>query len=101
MEQEQQGPRVIRDDAGQRYQVIVGDTPVGYLTFVPGEGSIELEHTVVDPAFAGRGLAAQLAAAALDDARAAGLTVVPTCSYVAAYIERHPEYTVLLSDRTR
>jgi predicted GNAT family acetyltransferase len=101
MDQDEHDPRVTRDDAGGRYEVIVGDTIAGYLTFLPGDGSVELVHTVVDQAFAGRGLAGRLAAAALDDARAAGLTVVPTCSFVVAYIERHPEYTVLLTARTR
>jgi predicted GNAT family acetyltransferase len=32
----------------------------------------------------------------LDAARAEGLKVVPHCEFVAAYIERHPEYRDLL-----
>ena len=33
---------------------------------------------------------------ALDDARTRGLTVVPTCSFVSAYISKHPEYLPLV-----
>ena len=33
---------------------------------------------------------------ALDDARSEGKKVVPACSYVADYIDRHPEYADLL-----
>ena len=53
-------------------------------------------HTGVPPASRGRGIAGKLTAAALDYARGEGLKVVPACSYVAAFIERHPEYQSLL-----
>ena len=56
-----------------------------------------LTHTGVPPALEGRGLAAQLVAAALAHARAAGWRVVPQCSYVAVYMRRHPETADLLA----
>jgi uncharacterized protein len=34
---------------------------------------------------------------ALDDVRAAGRTVIPTCWYVAQFIDEHPEYEDLLA----
>ncbi len=34
----------------------------------------------------------------LDSMRAAHAKVVPRCQFVAAYIERHPEYRELLAD---
>lgn len=58
-----------------------------------------LHHTEVPPALQGRGLAAVLVQAALDWARAQGLAVRPTCSYVAAYMRRHPETQDLLAPR--
>jgi predicted GNAT family acetyltransferase len=33
---------------------------------------------------------------ALDDVRAHGLRVVPRCSFVRGYIERHPDYADLV-----
>lgn len=54
-------------------------------------------HTGVPPELEGRGIAGQLAKFALDDARARGLRVVARCPYVAAYIERNPEYAELLA----
>jgi predicted GNAT family acetyltransferase len=53
-------------------------------------------HTEVAPALTGRGIAATLVAAALDWARAQGLKVRPLCSYVAAYMRRHPATQDLL-----
>jgi uncharacterized protein len=58
---------------------------------------IEMTHTEVPPALTGRGIAARLVRAALDHARASGLKVVPLCSYVRAYMRRHPETQDLLA----
>jgi uncharacterized protein len=55
-----------------------------------------LHHTEVPFAAQGRGLAALLVQAALDWAREQRLQVRPTCSYVAAYLRRHPEQQDLL-----
>ena len=54
-------------------------------------------HTLVPPELRGRGVAEHLVRAALADARAAGRRVVPACSYVAKFIERHREYQDLLA----
>ena len=59
--------------------------------------TMETVSTWTPPAARGRGLAARLARAALDHARAEGLSVVPTCWYVAGWIERHPDYADLLA----
>ncbi len=55
-----------------------------------------LTHTAVPHALRGRGIAAALVKAALDHARESGLKVRPDCSYVEAYMLRHPETQDLL-----
>lgn len=55
-----------------------------------------LTHTEVPPAAQGQGIAAALVKATLDWARAEGLRVRPLCSYVSAYMRRHPETQDLL-----
>lgn len=62
-----------------------------------GDGTITFTHTVVPPALEGRGIGSRLVKAALEAARERGLAVVPHCLFVAAYIERHPEYRELLA----
>ena len=57
-----------------------------------------LHHTEVPPALQGQGLAGELVQAVLDWARAQGLRVRPTCSYVAAYMRRHPHTQDLLEN---
>jgi uncharacterized protein len=55
-------------------------------------------HTGVPHALRGRGIAAELARTALAYAREKGFKVRPDCSYVEAYMQRHPETLDLLND---
>ena len=52
----------------------------------------------VPEAYEGRGVGAQLVAAALADIRRQRLKVVPQCSFVAVYIKRHPEWSDMVSE---
>jgi hypothetical protein len=62
-----------------------------------GDDTLVFHHTLVPDALRGQGLAGKVVKAGLDYARKHNLKVVPMCSYVATYIERHPEYQQLLS----
>jgi predicted GNAT family acetyltransferase len=75
-----------------RFTIAVDGRTVGLADFFDRGGRRTFPHTEVDRAFQGRGLATILVAAALDATRAAGLRVVPTCSMVADYIDKHPEF---------
>jgi hypothetical protein len=48
-------------------------------------------HTEVRPEYEGQGLAARLAAFALDQTVAAGRAIVALCPYIKLYLRRHPE----------
>jgi predicted GNAT family acetyltransferase len=52
---------------------------------------MRMTHTVVHPELQGQGIAARLVEAALAHARAQGLKIEPICSYVRAYLQRHPQ----------
>ena len=54
-------------------------------------------HTGVPDAVGGRGIAADLVRTGLDTARARGWRVRALCSYVAAYVQRHPQYQDLVA----
>jgi predicted GNAT family acetyltransferase len=57
---------------------------------------MEFTHTFVPSELRGRGIAEKLVRAALGTARDEGYAVVPSCSYVDAFIRRHVEYQPLL-----
>ena len=56
-----------------------------------GGNHIVVNHTRVTQEAQGKGLAAKLYRAMVDHARAHGLKVTPTCSYVVKMFERFPE----------
>ena len=80
-----------------RYELTSGDDLLGFIVYRLHGDVITLVHTEVDEAYAGQGHAGTLARSALDDARSRGLSVVPSCPYVAAYIRKHPEYADLVA----
>ena len=69
---------------------------VGAAEYVVANGLRHFTHTEVDPELQGQGIAGRLARFALDDTRAQGFRAVPHCSYIAAWIDRHPDYADLV-----
>lgn len=58
---------------------------------------IQFTHTEVPQSLKGQGVGSALAREGLEHAKREGLEVVPTCQFIASYIERHPEYQELLA----
>ncbi len=79
-----------------RYEAVLDGQVVGAAEYRTMPDHVVMHHTFTDEAFRGRGIAALVVAGALDDLRARKLGVVPSCWYVAEYIESHPEYQDLL-----
>lgn len=81
---------VTRNDAERQYEITVDGTVAGRLLFREvSPGRVVLPHTVIDPAFGGRGLGSVLANGALTDLASRGDTVVPRCPFVAKYLREH------------
>jgi predicted GNAT family acetyltransferase len=80
----------------QRYELEV-DGHVAFVSYRRSCGVVSLDHTEVPPALGGRGVGSTLVKGMLDLARSEGLKVVPQCPFIAAYIEKHPEYRDLVS----
>lgn len=79
----------------RRFAADVGGK-TAYVTYRQRDGqTLELDHTYVPREARGGGIASQLTHRALEYAREHGYRVMPSCPFVAAYIERHPEYREL------
>ena len=59
--------------------------------------TLHIYHTEVPWELQGRGLAAQVMAGVVAYAAANGLKIVPLCSYVRTYMNRHPESHAVLA----
>jgi uncharacterized protein len=88
----------VRDNPTElRYELLDGDTVVGLIRYRLEPGAVALIHTEIEPAHEGQGLASELVKGALDDLRGRGLRLIPICPYVRSWLERHPEYTELVT----
>lgn len=86
---------IRHDTAAGRFETRI-DGELARCDYRLHNGVMLLFHTEVPAAAEGRGVGAALVRAALEHAAAAGLRVRPQCSFVAAYLRRHPEYRRLL-----
>jgi predicted GNAT family acetyltransferase len=81
---------ITNNTADQRFEAHLGsDTAFAEYRLRPGH--IILPHTVVPPAFEGKGVASALARTAFRYARDNGLKVIPTCPFMAGWVKKHPE----------
>ena len=79
-----------------RYEARAADRVLGLAAYRRHGDRVVFTHTEVDPDAGGSGVGSTLVRGALDDVRAHGLRVVPRCSFVRAWIERHPDYADLV-----
>jgi uncharacterized protein len=93
--------KIIHEPQRDRFTITVGGSESGFAQYREQSGEIAFVHTETDPAQQGRGLASQLIAHALQDARRRDLTVLPYCSFVRDYIAAHPEYVELVPEARR
>ncbi len=70
----------------RRYELVVGGVVASFVEYVEQDGVVELPHTVTNPSHRGQGYAARVVAYALDDIRANGQRVNPTCWFAADLI---------------
>lgn len=92
-------PTIEFEDHGSkgRYLVRGPDGAEAEMTFSKvGESQLIIDHTEVPDAFRGQGVGLKLVTRAVDDARAAGKTIIPLCPFAAAQFRRHPEWADVL-----
>jgi uncharacterized protein len=86
-DQESKGRYVLRGPGGAEAE----------MTFTKvGQHQIIIDHTGVPDEFRGQGIGLKLVARAVEDARKAGITVIPLCPFAAAQFRRHPEWSDVL-----
>jgi uncharacterized protein len=88
--------RVVDVPDRSRFEIRVDGEVAGFSEYRRRPGLIAFVHTLIDPRFEGQGLASQLVRTALSEARSDGLSVLPFCPFVQAYIAGHTEYLDLV-----
>jgi predicted GNAT family acetyltransferase len=91
---------VRNNETASRYEM-EADGEIAFAGYREEGGNLVFHHTVVPEALEGRGIGSALVRGALADVRERGLKVVPACSFVAGWIERHPEAQDLVAGTKR
>ena len=87
----------VRDNPHRsRYELLVDGQVLGVADYQPIPEAVVVSHTEVSPTLRGKGYSPILVRFLLEDLRDRGLGIVPSCWYVAQYIDDHPEFAGLL-----
>ncbi len=90
---------IVHDEAQRRF-TLDRDGQASHLVYRRlDDSTVAFVHTYTPPALRGRGIAARVVEAALQWAEAEGLKVVPSCWFVAEYVERMPAWKRVLASR--
>ncbi len=87
----------VRDNtARSRFELDDGGV-TAVLNYTLAGNVITFQHTETPVEARGRGIASRVVQGALEAARARGLKVAPVCSFVRAYLAKHPDYRDILT----
>ena len=90
-------PHALVDNTDrQRFEMQL-DGGMAFVAYRRTPEALHLLHAEVPAALAGQGVGSALARLTFEHARNRGIRVVPRCTFLAAYLRRHPEYADLLA----
>jgi predicted GNAT family acetyltransferase len=87
---------IENNDTERRFETTF-DGHLAFLSYDRFADTIVMIHTEVPEPIGGRGIAGQLAQAAVAYALDHQLTVIPLCPFVIDYLKRHQEYLPLIA----
>lgn len=91
---------IITDNPeASRYEADLEGRAAGFAEYRRSGDTVVMPHTEVFDDFGGQGVGTALVRHALDDLRERGLRVIPTCPFVASFIDKHPEYRELVTEQ--
>ena len=89
---------VVHDTAHRMFRAVTSKgIELGHLEYRllndHGRNAVDFIHTFTRPEAQGKGVAGRMVESGLNWAVEERLTVIPTCSYVAAYLKKNPKYS--------
>ena len=92
------GERLEHNTDADRYELYVDDELAGIAEYRTDGDILDMVHTGVDPSMGGKGIGSRLVGGALADIQAHNQRIRPYCTFVSAYVQRHPEFLPLVVD---
>jgi len=87
----------VRDNTAKHRFELEEDGQTAFADYVRRGEVLVIPHVEAPVALRGKGTAGRLMTGMLDQVRAAGLKVAPSCPYAAAFIQRNKQYQDLLA----
>ena len=87
---------IISNPISAQYEAVRDSEVVGLLAYNKVDDHLDLRHTFVRKDLRGQQIGHVLVAESLQMIRAEGQIITPSCSYVATFIEQHPEFADLV-----
>ncbi|MDQ0508435.1 Acetyltransferase (GNAT) family [Aedoeadaptatus ivorii] len=84
------------DESAHRAYALDGDKEIGESTYSPSEKYWIIDHTEVDKAYGGQGIAKKLVDAVVDAARERGTKIMATCPYALKLFQSSDAYDDVL-----
>jgi predicted GNAT family acetyltransferase len=88
---------VRKNTQSHRFELPLDGGEIAFVDYRETDGIVELTHTEVPDQFEGQGVGRKLVQGTLTMLQQENSKVVPTCAFVSAFIQRHPEYNSLVS----
>jgi len=90
-----ESPRLIDNEAAKQYEMHAEGLVVR-IEYIKTKDAIYLTHTEVPKALEGKGWGSAIIKATLAEIKEQDIKLVPLCPFVAAYIQKHPEWKSIL-----
>jgi predicted GNAT family acetyltransferase len=88
---------VVHHPDDEYYELLVDGEQAGLLVYHVIGSRLSITHTVIEPAYRGRGLSWTLVGGALDDIRTRSVAVSNYCPVVDRFVQKNPQYGDLLT----
>ncbi|MBB4079486.1 hypothetical protein GGR28_002111 [Lewinella aquimaris] len=89
---------VVNNQEKSRFEVVNGSQVSKLLYQMNGSDKIDLVHSEVPEDLAGQGIGSAMVTTALQYARDNNLMAIPSCPFVASYVQRHPEWNDVVAE---
>ncbi len=89
---------IIHDRDNNKFLKIINGKEAYLRYLMQDEKTMNMIKTYVPPELRGKGIAAEVVHSGLLYAKENGFKIIPTCSYVETFIERHQEYKELVAE---
>ena len=88
--------KLINNTEAHNFELFV-DEQLSFIDYKMRDNKVYLIHTEVPAELQGKGVAEALVTKAFEYAEQHQLKVVPLCSYVQAFLKRHPEWNKIVA----